>query len=172
LGYSINDSLRFRELIAANKGVKTSQVQATVVGEHGSTQVPLFSSARIDGKAVSFTEDEKKRILDEIPNILRRYEELQSGRTAGWTCAVGMAKLIKAIREDSGEVFPCSIVLDGEFGQRNVSMSVPVKLGRTGAREIQEWTLAADEQPKFEKSAAAMSAAARIVDDVLQKIAE
>jgi malate dehydrogenase len=63
-------------------------------------------------------------------------------------------------------------VLDGEFGQRNVSMSVPVKLGRTGAREIQEWTLAADEQPKFEKSAAAMSAAARIVDDVLQKIAE
>ncbi len=172
LGYSINDSFRFRELIAWAKGVKTSQVQATVVGEHGSTQVPLFSSARIDGQAVTFTEDEKKRILEEIPNILRRYEELQSGRTAGWTCAVGMAKIMKAIREDSGEVFPCSVVLDGEYGQKNVSMSVPVKLGRAGALEIQEWTLAPDEQPKFEKSAAAMSAAARIVDEELQKQAD
>jgi malate dehydrogenase len=172
LGYSMNDSVRFRELIAQTKGVKTSQVEATVVGEHGSTQVPLFSSARIDGRPVLFSEDEKASILAEIPNILRRYEELQAGRTAGWTCAVGMARIMRAIRDDSGEVFPCSIVLDGEYGQKNVSMSVPVKLGRGGAMEIQEWALASDEQAKFEKSAAAMNAAARIVDDVLQKTAE
>jgi malate dehydrogenase len=171
LGYSINDSFRFRELVARAKGVKTSQVQATVVGEHGSTQVPLFSSARVDGRPVSFTEEEKQSILGEIPNILRRFEELQAGRTAGWTCAIGVASLIRAIRDDSGDVFPCSIVLDGEYGQKNVSMSVPVKLGRAGAREIQEWTLAPDEAPKFAKSAAAMSAAARIVDEVLQQYA-
>ena len=109
LGYSVNDSFRFRELVARAKGAKVSQVQATVVGEHGSTQVPLFSSARVDGKQVFFTEEEKQEILGEIPNILRRFEELQAGRTAGWTCAVGVASLIRAIRDDSGEIFPASI---------------------------------------------------------------
>jgi malate dehydrogenase len=131
--------------------------------------VPLFSSVRVDGRPASFTEEEKSGILGEIPNILRRYEELQSGRTAGWTCAIGLASLVRAIRDDSGEVFPASIVLDGEYGQKNVSMSVPVKLGRTGAQEIQEWALEPDEQKRFEKSAVAMNAAARIVDDVLQQ---
>ncbi|MCL5735970.1 MAG: hypothetical protein M1274_10365 [Actinobacteria bacterium] len=168
LGYSINDSFRFRELVAGTKGVKVSQVQATVVGEHGSTQAPLFSSVRIDGKAVPFSDEEKRNILGEIPNILRRYEELQSGRTAGWTCAVGLAKLVRAIRDDSGEIFPCSVVLAGEYGQHDVSMSVPVKLGRTGVKEIVEWTLEPDEQAAFERSAAALGAAARIVDEALQ----
>jgi malate dehydrogenase len=168
LGYALNDSFRFRELVARAKGVKVSQVQATVVGEHGSTQVPLFSSARVDGKQVFFTNAEKKDILGEIPNILKRYEELQSGRTAGWTCAVGLASIIRAIRDDSGEVFPCSVVLDGEYGQRNVSMSVPVKLGRQGVQEIEEWKLEPDEEAAFERSAAALSGAARIVDETLQ----
>ena len=168
LGYSVNDSFRFRELVARAKGVKVSQVQATVVGEHGSTQVPLFSSARVDGKQVFFTDKEKREILGEIPNILRRFEELQAGRTAGWTCAVGVASLIRAIRDDSGEVFPTSVVLDGEYGQHGLSMSVPVKLGRSGVKEIEEWTLEPEEQAKFEKSAAAMGAAARIVDEALQ----
>jgi malate dehydrogenase len=168
LGYSVNDSFRFRELVAHAKGVKVSQVQATVVGEHGSTQVPLFSSARVDGKQVFFTEEEKQQILGEIPNILRRFEELQAGRTAGWTCAVGVASLIRAIRDDSGEIFPASVVLDGEYGQHGLSMSVPVKLGRGGVKQIEEWTLEPDEQAKFDKSAAAMGAAARIVDEALQ----
>jgi len=167
LGYSVNDSFRFRELVARAKGVKVSQVQATVIGEHGSTQVPLFSSARVDGQPVSFSKEEKQEILGEIPNILRRFEELQAGRTAGWTCAIGLASLIRAIRDDSGEVFPASIVLDGEYGQHGLSMSVPVRLGRTGVKEIEEWPLEPDEQTAFEKSAAALGAAARIVDENL-----
>ncbi|HEY5474745.1 MAG TPA: hypothetical protein VIK32_16345, partial [Candidatus Limnocylindrales bacterium] len=52
IGYSRNDSTRFREIVARLKGVRTAQVQATVIGEHGSTQAPLFSSARIDGAPV------------------------------------------------------------------------------------------------------------------------
>ena len=169
LGYSLNDSTRFREFIAYTKGVKRSQVQAFVVGEHGSTQVPLFSTATIDGAPVSFTEEEKSSILGEIPNILKRLEELQSGRTAGWTCATGIAQLVQAIKNDTGAVFPCSVVLDGEYGQSNVSMSVPVILGAKGAKEVKELKLEPEEQAKFEISAAAMNNAARIVDEELQK---
>ncbi len=120
IGYSVNDSFRFREMVARAKGVKVGQVEATVIGEHGSTQVPLFSSVRIDGRPVSFSEEEKQAIRAEIPTILKRYEELQAGRTAGWTSAIGLAAIARAVLEDTGEVFPCSVVLDGEYGRRGI----------------------------------------------------
>jgi malate dehydrogenase len=167
IGYSLNDSFRFREMVARAKGAKVSQVQATVVGEHGSTQVLLFSSVRIDGLPVSFGEQEKEDIRAEVPNILRRYEELQSGRTAGWTCAIGVAAVTRAILQDAGEVFPCSVVLDGEYGQRGLSMSVPVVLGKKGVQEILEWELAPDEQVGLKRTADVLKAAAEIVDENL-----
>ena len=167
IGYSMNDSTRFREIIARTKGVKVNQVRATVIGEHGSTQVPLFSSARIDGAPVSFTEAEKQAVRAEIPTILKRYEELQAGRTAGWTSALGLAAMTRAVLQDTGEVFPCSVVLDGEYGQTGLSMGVPARIGRAGVVEIQEWELAPDEQEGFARTAAAMAAAARIVDENL-----
>ncbi len=167
LGYTINDSFRFRELIARDKEAGIAETWALVIGEHGSTQVPLFSSATIGGRAVQFTPSEKQAILAEIPTILKRYEELQSGRTAGWTCAVGLLGLVRAIRDESDVIFPCSVVLDGEYGQTGLSMGVPVVLGRSGVREIKLLQLQADEQAAFTRSAAAMAAAARIVDEQL-----
>ncbi len=167
-GYSINDSFRFRELAARAKGVKVSRVQATVIGEHGSSQVPLFSSVRIDGRPAFFSEEEKQAVLGEIPKILRRYEELQTGRTAGWTCAVGMVSIAQAILQDTGAIFPCSVVLDREYGQHNLSMSVPVALGRHGVREILEWELAQDEKAGLARSVEVLRAAANAVDAALR----
>ncbi len=164
VGYSVNDSTRFREMVARKKRVEVNRVQATVMGEHGSTQVYLFSSVRIDGKPVSFTEDEKADIRAEIPNILKRLEELQAGRTAGWTSAIGLAAITRAVLQDTGEVMPCSVVLDGEYGRRDLSMSVPVRLGKEGVREIQEWEMTPDEREGLERSADAMAAAAKTVE--------
>jgi len=169
LGYSLNDSFRFRELVARVKGVEVGRVQATVLGEHGGTQVPVFSSARVDGRPVVFSEGEKAGIRAEALEVLRRYEALQAGRTAGWTCAVGLAALVRAIRDDTGEVFPCSVVLDGEYGRSGLSMSVPVSLGRGGVREIRRWELEPDEREALERSADALAAAARLVDEALQR---
>jgi malate dehydrogenase len=167
IGYSINDSSRFREMVARAKGVKVGQVEATVIGEHGSTQVPLFSSVRVDGRPVSFSEEEKQAIRAEIPSILKRYEELQAGRTAGWTSAIGLATITRALLQDTGEVFPCSVVLDGEYGCRGISMSVPVRLGGGGVQEILEWELAPDEQAGLAVTAGVLRAAAQIVDENL-----
>ena len=165
IGYSVNDSFRFREMIAQTKGVKVSRVQATVIGEHGSRQVPLFSSAHVDGRPILFSEDEKQAIRGEIPNILKRYEALRSGRTAGWTCAVGMVAITRAILHDTGEIFPCSVILDGEYGLRDLSVSVPVSVGKKGVRKIMEWELAQDEQEGLERAVNVLRNAARIVDD-------
>lgn len=167
VGYSLNDSTRFREMVARKKGVAVDRVQATVVGEHGSTQVYLFSSVRIDDQPVSFTEQEKAKIRAEIPGILKRLEELQAGRTAGWSCAVGLAAVLRAVLQDTGEVMPCSVVLDGEYGRRDLSISVPVRLGKDGVDEIQEWQMTPDERDGFERSADAMTAAAKTIEENL-----
>ena len=71
IGYSINDSFRFREMLAAAYGAKVSQVEGTVIGEHGSTQVLLFSTARINGEAISVDEPIKADIRSEVPQYIK-----------------------------------------------------------------------------------------------------
>ncbi|NLD36883.1 MAG: hypothetical protein GX654_08445, partial [Desulfatiglans sp.] len=167
IGYSINDSLRFREMLANAYNVKVSQVDGIVIGEHGSTQVYLFSTAKIDGKRINVTEEIKAKIRSEIPNILKRLEELQSGRTAGWTCAVGLERIVRAIVENTGDVIPCSVMLDGEYGVNGISMSVPVRLGKNGVLDVLEYELAPDEVEGVKRTVSTLKTAARIVDEKL-----
>lgn len=164
IGYSVNDSFRFREMLAKVYGAKVSQVDGMVIGEHGSTQVLLFSSAIIDGEKITVSEEVKAGIYAEIPNILKRFEELRSGRTAGWTCAIGLEMIVRAVVEDTGAVIPCSAILDGEYDVRGISMSVPVKLGKDGISDILEYDLAPDEQERLKITVAALKSAAKFVE--------
>jgi malate dehydrogenase len=167
IGYSINDSYRFREMLAREYQVKVSEAEGTVIGEHGATQVLLFSSARIKGEKITVSEDVKQSIRAEVPNILKRYEELQAGRTAGWTCAIGIAGFVRAIAKDSGEILPCSLVLDGEYDTDGLSMSVPAIIGKHGVREILQWDLAPDEQEGLAISKETLKSAVEIVKNNL-----
>jgi malate dehydrogenase len=167
IGYSANDSFRFRELLAAHYGVKTSQVDGLVIGEHGSTQVMLFSSARVDGKPISVDEQTKALIKAEIPKIFKKLEGLKAGRTAGYTCAVGIAATVHAIKYDTGVMLPCSAVLKGEYGCTNLSMTVPAVIGKEGIREIQEWDIAADEQEELAISTTTIASSMKIVEESL-----
>lgn len=168
IGYSINDSFRLREMIARAYNVKVSQVEGTVIGEHGPTQVLLFSSVKIDGQPVTVGEAVKQSIRAEVPNILKRYEAFQAGRTAGWTCAIGLAAFVRAIVHDTGEILPCSLLLDGEYGQKNLSMSVPARIGREGVKEILEWDLAPDEVEGLKISTEKLATAMKLVEEKLK----
>ncbi len=163
IGYSLNDSFRFREMIAKAYNTKVSRVGGVVIGEHGSAQVPLFSTVRIDGEIVNVAEDIKRSVYQTIPTILRDYEGLRAGRTAGWTCAIGLELIVRAVVENSGIVLPCSVVLDGEYGLKGLSISVPVALGRTGVQQIVEYNLEKDEKERFE-------IASRLLFDAVKKV--
>lgn len=169
IGYSTNDSFRFREMVARAYNVKVSQVEGVVIGEHGSTQVLLFSSVRINGEVVQVSEEIKQNIRGEVPHILRRFEELKSGRTAGWTCAIGLADIVEAIVNDTGQMFPVSIILDGEYGQHDLSMSVPAIIGRQGVRQILEWDLAPDELDGLKITTDKLKAGIETVKNSLKK---
>lgn len=145
IGYSINDTTRFRLAIAKTFGVSLNQVEAAVIGEHGPTQVPLFSSAKIDGKPIQVGQETRNEIKAETPKALSRFESLKANRTAGWTCAVGLLKIVRAIIEDNRTVIPSSVLLDGEYGVKDLSMAVPVILGKSGVEEILEYHLSVEE---------------------------
>jgi len=168
IGYTANDTLRFREMLAAHLQVTPPQVDGMVIGEHGNTQVMLFSTVRVDGRSVVIEESDKEQIRAEVPKILKRFEELKSGRTSGWSCAMGLAQMVRAVVRDTGEIIPCSVMLQGEYGQHGLSMGVPAALGRGGVKEIVEYELASDEQEGVRITAEALKAAQKMVDEYLE----
>jgi malate/lactate dehydrogenase len=169
IGYSANDSIRFRELTAQALGVKTSRVEATVIGEHGNSQVLLFSSVKVDGKPVAISDDIKKKVRQEVADIPAVLEELRiaTGRTAAWTTAVGLTAVCRAIIRNTGETLPCSVVLDGEYGCHDLSMTVPAVLGKNGVCEILEWQLPPDENEALQNSIDTLNPAMRYVEEFL-----
>jgi malate/lactate dehydrogenase len=165
IGYSRNDSTRFRMMLAQALGVKTSRLESTVIGEHGTSQVLLFSSVRVNGQPVTISEEVKQKIRQEVPGILRSYEELRTGRTAGWTSAEGLAAVVRAIVQNTGQTIPCSAVLSGEYGCRGLSMGVPAIIGRHGIQEVLEWDLTPDEREGLENSINTLQPAMRYVEE-------
>jgi len=167
IGYSVNDTIRFKEMLADHLQVKPGQVEGTVIGEHGNTQVMLFSTVSVDGRPVTIEEESRKAIRSEVPKILKRFEALKSGRTSGWTCAVGLAQMVRAIARDTSEIIPCSVMLQGEYDQNELSMGVPAVLGKGGVKEIVEYKLARDEREGVRITAETLRAAQEIVDQYL-----
>ena len=137
------DSARFRYVLSQRFGTGVQNVEATILGEHGDAQVPVFSKVRVDGRDPAFSDDEKEEILGDLQQSAMDVIE-RKGATE-WGPATGVAHTVEAILNDTGEVLPCSVVLDGEFGHEGVGMGVPAKLGADGIEAIVEWELADDE---------------------------
>ncbi|SEH48963.1 malate dehydrogenase (NAD) [Halopenitus malekzadehii] len=133
------DSARFRYVLADRFDTPVRNVEATILGEHGDAQVPVFSKVRVDGRDPSFDADEREAILGDLQESAMDVIE-RKGATQ-WGPATGVAHVVEAILEDTGEVLPCSVVLDGEYGQTDTALGVPAKLGANGIEEIVEWDL-------------------------------
>ena len=155
LGYTINDSLRLRTGLAHALGVPPGSVEAWVVGEHGDLSVPLFDRVRVDGVHVRPSPTQAAAADEYFRSWYPRHVALDSGRSSTWTSGLGVARMVAALDGD-GELWPASVVLDGEYGIEGVALTVPVTIGRGGAEQIHEWELGADDL-------AALRAAAELV---------
>jgi len=169
LGYDLNDSLRFQQAVAMELGRNSTEVEALAMGEHVETLALIFSSVRVNKQPVTLSGEAKKRIKTEVPKMLRSYTELGINRTAGWTSASGISQMVESIATDSGKVFPCSAVLEGEYGYKGISMGVPVVLGKQGIGRIIELDLSQDEQKDLEQSARALETKALLVREFVSK---
>jgi malate dehydrogenase len=145
------DSARFRYVLSERFDVPVKNVEATILGEHGDAQVPVFSKVRVDGQDLSFSDDEKEEILESLQESAMNVIE-RKGATE-WGPARGVAHTVDAILNDTGEVLPCSVVLDGEYGHEGVGFGVPAKLGSNGVEEVVEWDLDEFEAEQMQEAA-------------------
>ncbi|MDL2236052.1 hypothetical protein LJC07_07940 [Christensenellaceae bacterium OttesenSCG-928-L17] len=153
LGYSYNDTMRLRWALADTMGEKYSAIEAYVLGEHGDLQVPVFEHVFLHGKPYAVPGEQKARALEIISAYFRSFQALDAQRTAGWTSSVGMTAVLEAMVHETDEIFPCSAVLQGEYGEHNVSAGVPVRLCRQGIREIVELPLLNETKKQFAHTA-------------------
>ena len=159
LGYTVNDSLRLRTGLAHALGVAPGSVEAWVVGEHGDLSVPLFDRVRVDGVNVRPTPAQAAAAEEYFRGWYPRHVALDSGRSSTWTSGLGVARMVAALDGD-GELWPASVVLDGEYGIEGVALTVPVTIGRGGAEQIHEWELGAGELAALHAAAELVRAAA------------
>ncbi len=149
------DSARFRYVLSERFDVPVANVEATILGEHGDDQVPVFSKVRVNGADPTFDADERDEILaalqESAMNVIER-----KGATE-WGPAAGVAHMVEAVLRDTGEVLPGSVELEGEYGHDGVALGVPLKLGSDGAAEIVEWDLADHERAGLADAAEKLS---------------
>jgi malate dehydrogenase len=144
------DSARFRYVLAERFDTQVQNVEATILGEHGDAQAPVFSKVRIDGEDHEFADDERDDILESLQESAMNVIE-RKGATQ-WGPATGVGHMVEAVVRDKGTVLPASIPLDGEYGHEGVSLGVPVKLTSDGA-EVVDWTLSEYEREQLGQAA-------------------
>ena len=168
IGYSLNDTTRFRVWIAHTLGVEPSRVGFMTMGEHGDSQVPIFSALKVDGKSVNLSEQTKQELRTKPLEYLPYWGSLKPGRSSGWLSGAGLATMVNAISNNTREIFPCSAILAGEYGYEGFSMTVPAILGSQGIHEILEWKLDADEKQRLEESTSILRQAVHSLKEILR----
>lgn len=145
------DSARFRYVLSEEFDAPVKNVEATIMGEHGDAQVPVFSKVRVNGRDPEFSDDQRDEILESLQESAMNVIE-RKGATE-WGPATGVGHVVESIIRDTGTVLPASLVLDGEYGHSGVGLGVPVKLGSNGIKEVIEWELAEQEQEQLDDAA-------------------
>ena len=147
------DSSRFRYFISEKLSVPQSSItNAIVLGEHGDTMVPIFSNVAIDGKPLtSMVNDvEKKYITYDIRNYWKTLRNYKSRSQFG--IAKNTYDVINSIINAKELSISASVVLEGEYGENDVSMGVPVKINQNGVSEIQTIELDESESSMLKES--------------------
>ena len=161
------DTARFRSLIAQELKLAPTQVEALILGEHGDTMLPVWSSAayaglplvKVPGCNASFQTQIFERTKGSGAEVIRR----KGG--AGWAVGLTIAEVVHAIALNKRTVLPVSTVQQGAYGLRNVAISVPTLVGRAGA-------LAHLEVELWPKELSALQTSARALQDTYAKIAK
>jgi malate dehydrogenase len=148
------DSSRFRYFLSKKIGVKQSQISdAYVLGEHGDSMVPIFSKTKINGKNLLEIIDsgQKGEITRETRDYWKSLRNFKSRSQFG--IAKNAFDVIESIINNQTLSIPASILLEGEFGEKDVCVGVPIKITSKGITEIQSIDYDESERELFKMSA-------------------
>ena len=154
----ILDSARFKYYLSKELNCSSNDLHGVVVGGHGdTTMIPLTRLATLNGLAISNLLDASQ--LDKIAaDTMVGGATLTGllGTSAWYAPGAAGAALVESIIRDEKKVFPCCVALDGEYGQSDICLGVPVVIGKNGWEKIIDYKLNETEQAAFNKSADAV----------------
>ena len=152
------DTSRFCSFIAEELKLAPTQVRAIILGEHGDSMVPIWSSATIDGLPLTglpaLNAGLQTKLFDRTKGSGAEVISKKGG--AGWAVAVAIAEVIHAIALDRRRILPVSTLQQGKYDIRDICLSVPTVVGRKGALEHVEIALWPKEKLALQNSGKAL----------------
>ncbi|MCZ2356890.1 MAG: malate dehydrogenase [Bacteroidia bacterium] len=154
----ILDSARFKAYLALELKCNPKDLQATVIGGHGdTTMIPLTRFATVASMPVTkFIAPEKMSEIASATMVGGATLTKLLGTSAWYAPGAAAALLAESIVKDQKRVYPCSVFLEGEYGQNDICLGVPIRVGKSGIEEIIDLKLNEDESAAFAKSATAV----------------
>ncbi len=151
---TVLDTTRFRSNLARKLQAPPTQVNALILGEHGDSMVPIWSSATINGLPLEqwpgFDANTAKEIFDQTKGAGAQVIKQKGG--AGFAVGLSIREVVHAIALDSRRVLPVSTLISGPYGIHDVCLSVPTEVGCGGVRKQIELTLTPKERLGLQNS--------------------
>jgi len=162
------DSSRFKYQLSQHLNCSPSDLNAVVVGGHGdTTMIPLIRLATWNSAPVTnFLSKEQQDKIVKDTMVGGATLTALIGTSAWYAPGAAGAALVEAIVRDEKKLFTCCVALDGEYGQKDICLGVPVTIGRNGWEKIFDFKLNDEEKAAFNKSADAV----RAMNDVLKTL--
>jgi malate dehydrogenase len=163
----ILDTARYRAFLATELKVSPKDIQAILMGGHGDTMVPLPRYTTVSGIPVTELIDKEKldaivaRTKDGGGELVRLM-----GTSAWYAPGAAAAQMVEAIVKDEQRIFPCCVVLSGQYGIKGFCVGVPVKLGKNGVEKIITLKLRKDEKELLASSAKAVKEVIDVYDNM------
>jgi L-lactate dehydrogenase len=166
---TVLDSSRLRFLLAEHTGVAVQNVHAYIAGEHGDSELPLWSSATIasvplldwaalEGRG-ALGADDRQRIASDV--VESAYRIIAGKGATNYAIALAASRIIEAVVNDERRILPISSLLDDYHGIGDVCLSVPTLVHAAGAGETVDVPLAEEELAALRRSAEAVRSTAR-----------
>jgi L-lactate dehydrogenase len=151
---TVLDTTRFRSNLAQRLRVAATHVNALILGEHGDSMVPIWSSATINGLPLEqwpgFDANVHKEVFEQTKGAGAQVIKLKGG--AGFAVGLSIREVIESIALDKRRVLPVSSLIQGAYGFRDVCLSVPTEVGCGGARKQIELALTSKERLGLQNS--------------------
>lgn len=162
------DSARFKGYLGLALNQPAADIHGTVIGGHGdTTMIPLTRLATLNGVPVSNTlSAEKLKEISDATMVGGATLTKLLGTSAWYAPGAASALLVESIVRDQKRVMPCCVYLEGEYGQNDICLGVPVTIGKNGWETIVDYKLNDEEKALFAKSADAV----RNMNNVLKEI--
>lgn len=157
---TVLDTARLKYLVSEKLNVDSRNVHAFIAGEHGDSELAVWSCANIYGISIDefakirgFHDFTKEK--DEIYHAVRdsAYEIIERKGATYYGIGMAAAKIAEAIVRDSHTVVPVSVSLNGEYGLSGLCLSIPAVIGSRGAEQVLEISLNAEEEERLRRSA-------------------